>query len=98
MKSQLRACNSRLAKVAISASISLLFDGFLWFLVWREARVKDSMPSVYWWLLTFAIAVAAIIPLFKIAQNGRVIDRVLAGFLSLPPVGWVAFCGYVAFR
>ncbi len=89
---------SRATQITLGVGLSLIFDGLLWWVVYREARIKDSTPSVYWWLLTISLAVFAVLPLFEMARRGRLLERVLAGFLTCIPVGWVGLCAYAAYH
>ena len=89
---------SRATQISLGVGLSLMFDGLLWWVVYREARIKDGTPSVYWWFLTIALALFAVLPLFVMARRGRLLERVLAGFLSCVPVGWVGLCAYAAYH
>jgi len=88
---------SRSANIAFGVGLSLTFDALLWFLFMRRARIKDHDPSVYWWLLTIIISVAALIPLLEMARRGRIAERILAAVLSVLPVAWTGLCAYVRF-
>jgi hypothetical protein len=72
---------SRATQITLGVGLSLMFDGLLWWFVYRQGRIKDAAPSVYWWLLTISVAVFAVLPLFAMARRGRLLERVLAGFL-----------------
>jgi len=89
---------SRRLQIFLGIGLSLTFDGILWWVFYRQARIKDANPSVRWWLLTISLAVAALVPLFEMARRGRLLERVLAGLLSCIPVGWLVLCAYVAFH
>jgi hypothetical protein len=89
---------SRASKFILGIGSSLLFDGLLLWIVYRQARSNDATPSVYWWSLTISLAVFALLPLIELARQGRLLERVLAGFLSCVPVGWVGLCVYVAYH
>jgi len=89
---------SRTTQITLGVGLSLMFDGLLWWIINREARIKDGTPSVYWWLLTICLAVFAVLPLFEMARRGRLLERVLAGFLSCIPVAWIGLCAYAAYR
>jgi hypothetical protein len=89
---------SRSKQILLGVSLSLTFDGLLWWVIQRHARIKDVGPSILWWVLTILLAVAALVPLFELARRGRWLERVLAGLLSWVPVGWIGLCTYAAFH
>ena len=89
---------SRRRQIVLGVGLSLLFDGMLWWVIYRQARIKDGDPSVLWWLLSISLAVVALVPLFELARRGRLLERVLAGVLACIPVGWVGLCVYAAFH
>jgi len=86
----------RIIKIFLGIGASLLFDGVLWFVVDRQARIKDATPALWWWLVVITLAVAALVPLFHLARRGRVVERVLAAAFSLLPLGWLGLCAYAA--
>jgi hypothetical protein len=89
---------SRRFQILFGVSLSLTVDGILWWVTYRQARIKDADIPVWWWLLTISLAVLALVPLFELARRGRLLERVLAGFLSSLPIGWLGLCAYAAFH
>jgi hypothetical protein len=87
---------SRTTKIAVAIGLSLLLDGALWLVIYRQARIKDATPPVWWWLLTLTLAVAAVVPLIDLARRGRLVERVLAAGFALLPIGWIGLCAYAA--
>jgi len=89
---------TRPLQILCGVFLSLAVDALLWWVVNWAFRIKDHDPSVWWWLLTIVLALLAIIPLFKLARRGRLLERVLAAMLSTIPVTWLALCAYAAFH
>jgi hypothetical protein len=89
---------SRRLQMSLGVGLSLSFDGILWWVFYRQARIKDGDPSVLWWLLTISLAIVALVPLFEMARRGRLLERVLAGILSCIPFGWLVLCFCAAFN
>ena len=89
---------SRTAKIGLAVAISLVCDGMVFVLVYRQARIKDAEPSGLWWLSTILFAVLALAPLYDLARRPRLLERMVALLLSSLPASWLALCIYAAYE
>ncbi len=89
---------SRTAKIGLAVAISLVCDGMVFFLVYRQARIKGAEPSGLWWLSTILFAVLALAPLYDLARRPRLLERIVAVLLSTLPASCLALCIYAAYE
>lgn len=89
---------SRTAKIGLAVAISLVCDGMVFLLVYRQARIKDAEPSGLWWLSTILLAVLALAPLYDLARRPLLLERIVAVLLSSLPASWLALCIYAAYE